>query len=290
MTSTTQEAAAAVSDLSETAVASSSNFLAQLTDFAYEYGPKLLGAILTLLIGLWIIRMAMKAVGRLFDKRSIDSTLQPFLITLLTFLLKAMLFIAVASQVGIATTSFIALLGALGLAIGMGLQGTLGNFASGVLLLIFRPFKVGDLIEVQGELGFVQELSVFVTVIKTFQNKTVFIPNGPLLGGNIKNFSKEGNVRADIPFAIRYGSDVDKAKEIVLNILKNSPIVLQDPMPSVYVTNLSTSNIELMALPYTTIEDYWDVFWGLRGEIVKQLGKAGFEAPFEQRVVTMQNA
>nr|XP_027235150.1 uncharacterized protein LOC113826458 [Penaeus vannamei] len=201
----------------------------------------------------------------------------------------AMLFIAVAGQVGVATTSFVALLGALGLAIGMGLQGTLGNFASGVLLLIFRPFKVGDLIEVQGELGFVRELSVFVTQIETFQNKTVFIPNGPLLGGNIKNYSKIGNVRADIPFAIRYGSDVDKAKEIVLNILKNSPVVLQDPAPSVYVTELTTSNIQLTALPFTTVADYWDVFWGLRGEIVKQLGDAGFEAPFEQRVVTMKN-
>ena len=138
MTSITQETAGAVSDMAGTAATTSANFLSQLTDFAYEYGPKVIGAILTLVIGLWVIRMAMKAVGRLFDKRSIDTTLQPFLITLLTFLLKAMLFIAVASQVGIATTSFIALLGALGLAIGMGLQGTLGNFASGVLLLISK--------------------------------------------------------------------------------------------------------------------------------------------------------
>lgn len=283
------ETAGAVTEATDVVSNSGLTFMEQITNFGYTYGPKVIGAIITLIIGLWIIRLAMKGIGKLLDRKQIDATLQPFLITLLTFLLKAMLFIAVAGQVGVATTSFVALLGALGLAIGMGLQGTLGNFASGVLLLIFRPFKVGDLIEVQGELGFVRELSVFVTQIETFQNKTVFIPNGPLLGGNIKNYSKIGNVRADIPFAIRYGSDVDKAKEIVLNILKNSPIVLQDPAPSVYVTELTTSNIQLTALPFTTVADYWDVFWGLRGEIVKQLGDAGFEAPFEQRVVTMKN-
>lgn len=283
------ETTGAVTEATDVVSNSGLTFMEQITNFGYTYGPKLIGAIITLIIGLWIIRLAMKGIGKLLDRKQIDTTLQPFLITLLTFLLKAMLFIAVAGQVGVATTSFVALLGALGLAIGMGLQGTLGNFASGVLLLIFRPFKVGDLIEVQGELGFVRELSVFVTQIETFQNKTVFIPNGPLLGGNIKNYSKIGNVRADIPFAIRYGSDVDKAKEIVLNILKNSPVVLQDPAPSVYVTELTTSNIQLTALPFTTVADYWDVFWGLRGEIVKQLGDAGFEAPFEQRVVTMKN-
>jgi len=264
------------------------NFLGQIGSLLGEWGPKFVMAIITLLIGLWIIRMIMKAVGRIMETKHVDSTLRPFLITLLTFLLKVMLFLAVAAQIGIKTTSFIALLGAIGLAIGMAMQGALGNFAAGVLLLIFRPFKVGDLIEAQGELGFVKELSVFVTIIETFQNKTVVIPNGPLLGGNIINYSQKGNVRADIPFAIRYGSDVDKAKEIVLNVLKNSKYVLQDPAPSVYVTELTNTNIQLTALPFTTVENYWDVFWGLRGEIVKALGNAGYEAPFEQRVIHMK--
>ncbi len=266
-----------------------SDILSQLKAFGWEYGPKVLGAILTLIVGFWIIRLVMKGLGRLFEKRQLDTTLQPFLLTLIGFVLKAVLLIAIASKLGIETASFVALLGALAFAIGMALQGALGNFASGILLLIFRPYKNGDLIEVQGELGFVRELSVFVTEIETFQNKTVFIPNGPLLSGNIKNYSKIGNVRADFNFAIRYGSDVEKAKEIALNVLKSSPIVLQDPAPTVYVSELTNNNIQLVALPYTTVADYWDVYWGMREEIVKALGDAGYEAPFEQRVVHMKN-
>lgn len=264
------------------------NFLGKIADTLGEWGPKFVMAIITLLIGLWIIRLIMKGIGKLMDTRHLDPTLKPFLLTLLTFLLKVMLFLAVAAQIGVQTTSFIAILGALGLAIGMAMQGALGNFAAGVLLLIFRPYKVGDLIEAQGELGFVKELSVFVTIIETFQNKTVVIPNGPLLGGNIINYSQKGNVRADIPFAIRYGSDVEKAKDIVLNVLKSSKYVLEDPAPSVYVTELTNTNIQLTALPFTTVENYWDVFWGLRGEIVKALGDAGYEAPYEQRVIHMK--
>ena len=264
-------------------------FIGQIGTTLGEWGPKLVMGIITLIIGLWIIRMIMKGVGKLMETKAIDPTLRPFLLTLLTFLLKVMLFLAVAGQIGVKTTSFIAVLGAVGLAVGMAMQGALGNFAAGVLLLIFRPFKVGDLIEAQGELGFVKELSVFVTIIETFQNKTVVIPNGPLLGGNIINYSQKGNVRADIPFAIRYGADVEKAKEIVLNVLKDSKYVLKDPAPSVYVTELTNTNIQLTALPFTTVADYWDVFWGLRGEIVKALGDAGYEAPYEQRVVHMKN-
>lgn len=263
------------------------DFLEQIAVSLGEWGPKLVMAIITLLIGLWIIRVMMKAIGRTMENKHVDATLRPFLITLLTFLLKVMLFLAVAAQIGVKTTSFIAILGAVGLAIGLAMQGALGNFAAGVLLLIFRPYKTGDLIEAQGELGFVKELSVFVTIIETFQNKTVVIPNGPLLSGNIVNYSTKGNVRADIPFAIRYGSDVDNAKNIVLDVLKSSPYVLKDPAPSVYVTELTNTNIQLTALPFTTVENYWEVFWGLRGEIVNALGKAGYEAPYEHRVVHM---
>lgn len=258
------------------------------TDFI-TFGKKLIVVILILMIGFWLIRKVMKGIGKVMENKKIDPTLQPFLIALIGFLLKAVLFLTAAGVVGIPVMAFGAVLGAMGLAIAMAMQGSLGNFAAGVLLLIFRPFKKGDLIEAQGELGFVKELSVFVTVIETFQNKTVIIPNGPLLGGNIKNYSSIGNVRADIPFAIRYGSDVDQAISIVNDILKNSPIVLQDPAPSVYVTELTNNNIQLTALPFTTVADYWDVYWGLRKEIVTKLGAAGFEAPFEQRVVHMKN-
>lgn len=253
-----------------------------------SWGLKLLGGLAAFIIGLWIIRLMMNIIGRTFEKRNIDPTLKPFLITLIGFCLKAALFIAVASTIGIEVTSFVALLGAAGLAVGLAFQGSLGNLASGVLLLVFRPFKVGDLIEAGGHLGFVKEISVFVTFIRTFQNQIVIIPNSVLASGTVKNYSTLGHVRADIPFAIRYEADEQKAREIVLNILKTSDKVLQTPAPSVYVTNLGESAVELTALPFCTVENYWDVYWGLRSEIKKQLGAAGFEAPLPQRVVTQK--
>ncbi len=249
------------------------------------WGPRLITGIITLLVGLFLIRKLVKLIGKALERRKIDDTLKPFLITLSAFALKLMLFIAVAGQIGIETTSFIAVLGAAGLAIGMAFQGSLSNFAGGVLLLVFRPFKVGDLIEAQGELGFVKEISVFVTVIETFQNKTVIIPNAPLAGGNIVNYSRKGNVRADFNFAVRYEADADQARELALKVLESSALVLQDPKPSVYISELSENSVILTALPYTTVENYWDVHWGMRGEIKKALGEAGFQAPYPRRVI-----
>lgn len=270
----------------ETLTKSLSNFLGGAMEGVGQWAPKLLGALVALIIGLWIVRVAMKGVSKVFENKHLDETLRPFLITLLAFSMKAMLFISIAGVVGIPIAAFSALIAATGLAIGMALQGSLGHLASGVMILIFRPFKVGDLIEVDGELGFVKEISVFVTILNTFQNKTAIIPNGTITASKIVNYSKVGNIRADIPFAIRYDADQDKAQEIVMNILNNSNKVLKDPAPSVYITDLGDSAVHLTALPYCTVEDYWDVFWGLRGEIKKQLGKNGFKAPFPQRVLT----
>lgn len=261
-----------------------SQFVQSGVDGVGSWAPRLLGAFVALIIGFLIIRILMKGVSKGFEKAHLDDTLRPFLITIIGFSLKALLFISVASVIGIEMTSFAALIAAVGLAIGMAFQGSLGNLASGIMILIFKPFKVGDLIEVEGQLGFVKEVSVFVTFLNTFQNKSVIVPNGKITSDTITNYSVNGNVRADIPFAIRYNADDTKAKEIVLNILKESPLVLQEPMPSVYITNLGDSSVEFLALPYCTVENYWDVFWGLRGEIKKQLGEAGYEAPFKQVV------
>jgi small conductance mechanosensitive channel len=255
-----------------------------------NWGPKVLGALATLIIGTWIIRMLMRGIERMLGTRHVDETLRPFIRTLILFGLYTMLFITVAGMVGIETTSFIAILGAAGLAIGLALQGSLQNFAGGVMILLFRPFKVGDLIESGEGLGFVKEISVFVTFLETFQNKTVIVPNSVLASNTVTNYSSKGNIRADIPFAIRYDADADKAAEIVLNVLRNSDKVLQTPAPSVYVTDLGENAVKMVALPFTTVEDYWDVFWGLRGEIKKALGAAGYEAALPQRIVTMKNA
>ncbi len=255
-----------------------------------DWGLKLVGGLAALVIGLWIIRMVIKGIAKVFDRSKIDKTLRPFLLTLIGFSLKALLFISIAGIVGIPTASFAALIAGVGIAIGAAFNGSLGHLASGVMLLIFRPFKVGDLIETAGTLGFVKEISVFVTELETFQNKTEIIPNGTITAGRITNYSSIGNLRVDMLFAIRYGADVEAAKKIVMDVLQKDENVLQDPAPRVGVNNLGESAIELVALPYSSVEGYWDVYWDTRQKIVEALGKAGYEAPLPQRIVTMQQA
>lgn len=251
-----------------------------------QYGLKIVGGIVALIIGLWIIRVIMKAVKAAMDKGKLDETLKPFLNTLIGFLLKVLLFISIAGIVGIPTATFAALLAAVGLAIGGAFNGSLGHMAAGVMLLVFRPFKVGDLIETGGKLGFVKEISVFVTVLETFQNKTEIIPNGSITSGVITNLTTKGNLRVDMPFAIQYGTDIQKAKDVVLEVLKNDSHVMQDPAPRVAVNNLGQNGIELLALPYATCEDYWEVHWDTRQKIVEALGNANYEAALPQRIIT----
>ncbi len=265
-------------------------FLHSIQDGVGKYGLKIIGGIFALIIGLWIIKMVMKAVTKAFDKSKVDGTLRPFLTTLVGFLLKLLLFISIAGIVGIPTATFAALVAAVGLAIGGAFNGSLGHMAAGVMLLVFRPFKVGDLIEVDGKLGFVKEISVFVTILETFQNKTEIIPNGTITSGTITNLTMIGNLRVDMPFGIKYGTDIKKAKEIVMSVMENDPNVLQDPAPRVAVNNLGANGLELLALPYATCEAYWDVYWDTRQKIVEALGEAGYEAPLPQRLVTMKNA
>lgn len=255
-----------------------------------DWGLKLIGALAALVIGLLLIRFLMKMIGKAFQSNKIDPTLAPFLLTLIGFGLKVLLFVTIAGIVGVPTASFAAILAGIGIAIGAAFNGSLGHLASGVMLLIFRPFHVGDLIETNGSLGFVKEISVFVTILETFQNKTEIIPNGAVTSGKITNYTTIGNLRVDMPFAIRYGSDIAKAKELVLDVLKNDPNVLSDPAPRIAVNSLNQSAIELVALPYSSVEGYWDVYWDTRQKVVEALVVAGFEAPYQQTVVTMQNS
>lgn len=273
----------------DTITNSLSGFYNTIAEGIGDWGLKLVGGIVALIIGLWIIKIIMKAVGKAFDRSKVDATLKPFLVTLVGFLLKFMLFISVAGIVGIDTATFAALLAGVGIAIGAAFNGSLGHLASGVMLLIFRPFKVGDLIEVNGELGFVKEISVFVTVIETFQNKTAIIPNGTITANKIVNYTTVGNLRVDMPFGIKYGTDIEKAKAIVNEVLSNDSNVLKDPAPRVAVNNLGENGVELLALPYSTCEAYWDVYWDTRQKIVEALGKAGYEAPLPQRLITTTN-
>ncbi len=274
----------------ENITSSLSSFYDSLASGIGSFAPSILGAIIAFIIGLWVVKFLMKLIRKGFDKTAMDATLKPFLITVISFALKAVLFIAVAGIVGIQVASFIALLGIVGGAIALGFQGSLGHLASGVMLLLFRPFKVGDLIEVNGELGFVREISVFVTFLETFQNKTSILPNGSITANKIVNYSTIGNLRVDMPFAIRYGADIKKAKAIALKVLENDSNVLKDPAPRIAVNNLGENGVELLALPYSTCEQYWDVYWDTRQQIVEALGEAGFEAPLPQRIVTMTQA
>lgn len=273
----------------ETLTESLKNFYLTISSGLGNWGLQLIGAIAALIIGLWVIRIIMKAISKVFEKRSIDETLQPFLLTTLGFILKLLLIISIAGIVGMPMASFAALLAGIGLAIGAAFNGSLGHIASGVMLLIFRPFKVGDLIKTNGAFGFVKEISVFVTVIETFQNETEIIPNSAITANKITNLTKIGNLRIDMPFAIRYGADISKAKEIVMGVLKADKNVLQEGniAPRVAVNNLGINSVELLALPYSNCENYWDVYWDTRQSIVEALGKAGYEAPLPQRVVTM---
>tara|TARA_R110002049_G_scaffold67310_7_gene174965 strand:- start:4564 stop:5394 length:831 start_codon:yes stop_codon:yes gene_type:complete len=273
----------------DTIIESLQNFYNSISSGLGDWGLQLIGAIAALIIGLWIIRMIMKGISKAFERTNLDETLQPFLLTTIGFLLKLLLIISIAGIVGLPMASFAALLAGVGLAIGAAFNGSLGHIASGVMLLIFKPFKVGDLIKTNGAFGFVKEISVFVTVIETFQNETEIIPNSAITSNKITNLTKIGNLRIDMPFAIRYGSDIAKAKQIVLDVLNKDKNVLQEGAnkPRVAVNNLGQNSVELLALPYANCENYWDVYWDTRQEIVEALGNAGYEAPLPQRVVTM---
>ncbi|SDR80660.1 small conductance mechanosensitive channel [Polaribacter sp. KT25b] len=273
----------------ETTTESLKNFYNSISSGLGDWGLQLIGAIAALVIGLWIIRMIMKGISKMFEKTKLDETLQPFLLTTIGFLLKLLLIVSISGIVGFPVASFAALLAGVGLGIGAAFNGSLGHIASGIMLLIFKPFRVGDLIKTNGAFGFVKEISVFVTVIETFQNETEIIPNSSITSNKITNLTKIGNLRIDMPFAIRYGSDIAKAKQIVLDVLKNDKYILQEGAlaPRVAVNNLGVNSVELLALPYVNCENYWEVYWDTRQEIVEALGKANYEAPLPQRVVTM---
>lgn len=259
-------------------------------ELGLEYAPKLALAIITLIIGLWIIG----GVSRLFvtsmEKSKVDATLIPFINNLVTWILKLLLFISVASMLGIATTSFIAVLGAAGLAIGLALQGSLANFAGGVLVMVFKPYKVGDLIESQGHLGVVKEVQIFNTIVISPQNKQIIIPNGMASNGSITNYTAEGQLRVDLSVGIAYDENIANAKAILLDVLNKHDKVLSDPAPFVGVIELADSSVNLAVRPFCKVEDYWDVFFDINEQMKVALDSNNVTIPFPQRDVHLMNA
>ncbi len=249
------------------------------------YGPKVLLAILVLLIGGRIIKGICKLMARALEARKIDATLRPFVVNTVSWLLKAVLFISAATMVGVETTSFVAMLGAAGLAIGLAFQGSLANLAGGVLLLVFRPYQVGDLIEAQGFLGVVKEVQIFCTIILTPNNKRVIIPNGALSNGPITNYTAEGQIRVDMTIGIAYESNIKTAKEILEKVLTEDSRVLRDPAPTVAVSELADSSVNLAVRPWCVPDHYWDVFFDTLENGKAALEAGGISIPFPQRDV-----
>jgi small conductance mechanosensitive channel len=261
----------------------------QLWSMALTYAPKLLLAILTLIIGLWVIKGITRSIKKVMEKRELDETLKPFILGLFSILLKVMLVIAVVGMVGVQMTSFIAILGAAGLAIGMALSGTLQNFAGGVVILIFKPFKVGDLLEAQGYLGVVKEIQLFNTILLSLDNKTIIIPNGGLSTGSMVNYSAQPTRRVDMSFGIGYTDDIDKAKGIMEELLNNHPKVLKDPAYFIAVSELADSSVNFTVRAWVNGADYWDVYFYMQETVKKEFDKNGIGIPFPQRDVHVYN-
>ncbi|MFP6798816.1 MAG: mechanosensitive ion channel domain-containing protein [Pseudomonas sp.] len=249
-----------------------------------EYSGKLTLALITMLIGWWLIGRLTSSVGRLLNMRQVDRVLSSFICSLVGIVLKVLLLVSVASMIGVETTSFIAVIGAAGLAIGLALQGSLANFAGGVLIMLFRPFRAGDWIEAQGVSGSVDSIQIFHTTLKTADNKVVIVPNGSLSNGHITNYSREPKRRADINLGIDYSSDIKQAREVLLEIAKD-PRVHADPAPVVFVTGLGDSAISVSLRVWVDTPDFWPVTFAFTEQAKERLTEAGIGIPFPQRVV-----
>ena len=257
----------------------------QVRELAVSFGLNIIAALAILVIGIWIIKLIRRIVEKRLDKREIDPTLAKFLLNLIYFLLLTVVILAALSQLGIETTSFIAILGAAGLAVGLALQGSLANFASGVLLIIFRPFKVDDFVKLADEEGFVEKIQIFTTQIRSFDNRTIIIPNSIITGGKITNYSTKEIRRVDLSIGISYGDNIKHAIDSLMEILDNHPKVLKDPAPFVGVTGYGDSSIDLTLRPWSKTEDYWDVFFEVNHAIKEQFDSKGVSIPFPQRDV-----
>lgn len=257
----------------------------KITELVMLHGGKLLLALVTLLVGIWLINRFGRVLRKLFELRSFEQTLQTFLISLITTTLKVLLIVSVITMIGVQMTSFIAILGALGLAFGMALSGTLQNFAGGVVLLIFKPYKVGDFVEMQGHSGIVKEMQIFHTVLNTPDKKTIIIPNGPISSGSMINYSAEEQRRVDWQFSISYSSSIDLAKEVIMKTLAADQRILPDPAPFVGVGALADSSVDLTTRAWVNVQDYWDVFFDINERMKKAFDAQGLVIPFPQRDV-----
>ena len=250
-----------------------------------EYGSRLALALITLAIGWWLINKVTAKLGKLLALRNADTALQGFISTLANIILKILLFVSVASMIGVETTSFVAAIGAAGLAIGLALQGSLANFAGGVLILLFRPFRLGDWIEAQGVSGTVDTIQIFHTVLRTGDNKTLIVPNGNLSNGIITNYNRQPTRKVVFDVGVDYEADLQKARNVLLELAKNDPRVHKDPAPQAVVSTLGDSSITVSLRIWVNTADYWDVMFMLNEHARDRLKDEGIDIPFPQRVI-----
>lgn len=249
----------------------------QLQQWAFNFGPKLLTAIIVFVIGLYAINWFSRLTSKSLLRKNIDSSLQSFLASMVGVSLKVFLLITVAGMLGIQTASFVAVVGALGLAVGLALQGSLSNFAGGVLILVFKPFKPGDLIESGGQTGIVQEVQIFNTILLTPDLKTVILANGAVSNNTIVNYSKHGSLRVDITLALALNSDVEKAKELAMQVMHANEHVLIEPAPTVNLLKVRDGKIMLTIRPFTNADKYWDVYFTVQEQIKKTFDSNNIE-------------
>jgi len=259
--------------------------LPKLQEWLTFYGLKVVASIAIFIFGRWAAKLLRNAVKRVMVKGKADEMLISFVGSLTYVTLLAFVIIAALNQLGIQTTSFIAILGAAGLAIGLALQGSLSNFASGVLMVIFRPFKVGDYIEGGGVAGVVQEIQIFTSLLKTPDNKLIIVPNSGMMGGNIVNYSAMDTRRIDLVAGVGYGDDLDKVHKVLHGIIAADSRILKDPAPTIAVLELGESSVNFAVRPWVKTADYWDVFFHLNEQIKRRFDAEGISIPFPQRDV-----
>ncbi len=257
-------------------------YLDKMKELIVLYSPKLAGAIGVLIVGLFVIKMVMKGMNKLFEKKKMDPSLRGFLRSLMNIGLQALLWISVLGMVGIQMTSFIAILGAAGLAVGMALTGTLQNFAGGVMILLFKPFKVGDYIETQGVAGVVSEIQIFNTIIKTPDNKTIIVPNSNLSNTIMTNYSTEEQRRVDWTFGIGYGDKVAEAEALLKELISADGRILSEPEAFIGVSELADSSVNLVVRVWVKGEDYWGVYFDMNRKVYEEFSEKGINIPYPQ--------
>ena len=261
------------------------DILEQAQELILTYGLNIVGAIIIIIIGRWLAGIVSRWVRKMMAKTNTNEALLRFLSNLVYYAILAFAVIASLERVGVQTASFIAVLGAAGLAIGLALEGALANFASGVIILIFKPFGIGDLVEIGGVFGTVEDIQIFSTILVTPENKTVIMPNGQVTGGHIVNYTKRGNLRVDMTFGIGYSDDLLKAKRLLEQILSENEYVLEEPAPTVAVSELADSSVNFAVRPHVPVKNYWDAYFSIHEAVKLRFDEAGISIPFPQQDV-----